>query len=352
MITRRFALTAAALSAPMIARADTPQKLRMTTSWPRNLPGPGVSAQRLADRIGAASGGRLEIALFAAGELSPAFEALDAVASGAADMAHTAAAFWGGKARTAPLFMAGPFGLTPVEHAAWLRFGGGQALYDQLYAEWGVKPFSAGNTGMSMGGWFREPIESVADLDGLRFRMPGLGGAMYRRLGVAQVALPPGEAQIALASGAVDAAEFAGPASDLALGFHQAAKYYYGPGLHEPNGAGELLVNRAVWEGLPADLQAVIVQAAAEEALAGLAESEAMNRAALARLTGEFGVKLRGFPPDVTAALRKAADDLYAALSALDGVEGAVARGYDAMRRGVGRWPAVSQGAFLSVRKG
>ncbi|MEM6491938.1 MAG: TRAP transporter substrate-binding protein DctP, partial [Pseudomonadota bacterium] len=304
----------------------------------------------VADRIAAATGGRIEIQLFAAGELAPALEAMDAVAGGAAQMAHTAPAFWGGKARVAPLFMAGPFGLTPIEHSAWLLHGGGQALWDALYADLGVKPLAAGNTGMSMGGWFKQPIETAADLSGLRWRMPGLGGEMYRRLGVAQVSLSPGEAQIALASGAVDAAEFAGPSSDLALGLHQAADWYYWPGVHEPNGLGELLIDAALWADLPGDLQAAIEQAAAEEALAGLAESELMNRAALDRITGEFGVTLSRFPDAVIAAARDAADDLYAELRALNGLQGRIAAAYDDARRAVGDWPRVSAAGFFDAR--
>ena len=242
-INRRRALKSAAigssavLAAPAVARAEEIQ-WRMATSWPRNLPGPGVTAQRLADRIAALSGGRLQIKLYAAGELVPALEVLDGVASGAAHIGHTAAVFWTGKMPAAPFFLAIPFGMTPHEHVAWIEHGGGQALWDELYADFGVKPFMAGNTGMSMGGWFRRELTGLDDLQGLKFRMPGLGGQMYAPFGIVQVSLPPGETQPALQTGLIDAAEFAGPSSDLALGFYKVTPYYYGPGIHEPNGTG------------------------------------------------------------------------------------------------------------------
>ncbi|MFW5834394.1 MAG: TRAP transporter substrate-binding protein, partial [Pseudomonadota bacterium] len=236
---RRTALTGAltgAVAAPFVARAQTPVRWRMVTSWPENLPGPGVSARRLAERIEALTGGRLRVQVFPAGSLVPAFEVMDAVGAGTAEMGHTAAVFWAGKLPAAPFFLAVPFGLVPHEHDTWIEQGGGQELWDAYYADLGVKPLLAGNTGMSMGGWFREPLERPEDLRGLRFRMPGFGGEMYAPFGIVQVSLPPGETLAALQSGAIDAAEFAGPASDLPLGFHQAARYYYWPGLHEPNG--------------------------------------------------------------------------------------------------------------------
>ncbi len=212
-LPRRAALgaAAAALAAPAIARADTAIEWTMVTSWPRDLPGPGVTAQRLADRIGAMSGGRLKVKLYAAGEIVPAFEVMDAVGGGTAEIGHTASIFWMGKAKVAAVFTAVPFGLMPMEHIAWIEHGGGQALWDELYAGLGVKPFMAGNTGMSMEGWFKRELHGVEDLKGLKFRMPGLGGEMYDPLGIVQVSIPPGEILPALQSGAIDATEFVGP---------------------------------------------------------------------------------------------------------------------------------------------
>ena len=165
-----------------MARAQT-KRWRMVTSWPKRLPGPGMSAERVAERIKALSGGRLEITVSAAGEVVPAFEVLDAVGGGVAEMGHTASFFWQGKEPAAVFYTTVPFGLTPNEHVAWVDAGGGQALWDELYAPFGVKPFMAGNTGVCMGGWFRREIKSRDDIRGVKIRSLGLGGEVYRRLG-------------------------------------------------------------------------------------------------------------------------------------------------------------------------
>ena len=353
-LSRRTALAAAGagVAAPSVARSATPLRWRMVTSWPENLPGPGVSAARVAERTRALTDGRLEVEVFPAGTLVPAFEVMDAVGAGTAEMAHTAAVFWVGKLPAAPFFLAVPFGLVPHEHDAWIGRGGGQELWDAYYADLGVKPFLAGNTGMSMAGWFRRPIDGRADLQGLRFRMPGFGGEVYAPMGIVQVSLPPGETLPALQSGAIDAAEFAGPASDLPLGFYQAARYYYWPGIHEPNGTGEVLVNRAVLGSLPADLRAALAHACAAENAFALAEAEIRNTQALARLTGDLGVELRRLPDEVVAIARTAAADLVAGFAARDGLEGRIARSYRQFVQIEAPWSAVSLEAFLAARRG
>src|SRR5215475_14163147 len=189
-ITRRnFAATgglgavgAAVLAAPAIAQTGK-RRWRMVTSWPKRLPGPGMSAERVAERVRALSGGKLDITVYAAGEVVPAFEVLDAVGNGVADIGHTASFYWQGKMPAAAFFTTVPFGLTPGEHVAWVDAGGGQALWDELYAPFGVKPFMAGNTGVCMGGWFRRDLKSLDDVKGLKVRSLGLGGEIYRRLG-------------------------------------------------------------------------------------------------------------------------------------------------------------------------
>src|SRR5688572_342087 len=213
----RAAVLAPAIAAPSLARAQS-RRWRMVTSWPKRLPGPGLSAERIAERIAALSGGRLQISVSAAGEVVPAFEVLDAVGGGVAEIGHTAAFFWQGKMPAANFFTTVPFGLTPNEHVAWVEAGGGQALWDELYRPFGVKPFMGGNTGVCMGGWFRREIKSLADLKGLKLRSLGLGGEVFRRLGATSVSIPPGEIFPALQSGVVDGAEFTTPASDIALG--------------------------------------------------------------------------------------------------------------------------------------
>ena len=352
-VTRRSAIGAAvatAISTPAIAKAADKIKWRMITSWPRNLPGPGVTAQRLADRITAMSDGAIEVSLFAAGEIVGAFEVLDAVSANVADLGHTASVFWSGKMPSAPFFLAVPFGLTPLEHTAWIEHGGGQALWDELYGDFGIKPYLAGNTGMSMGGWFKNEIHETADLKGLKFRMPGLGGEMYKPMGVVQVSLPPGEILPALQSGAIDAAEFAGPSSDLALGFHKAAPFYYGPGIHEPNGSGECIVNKKALDALPPSLKAVVENACRSEAAYALAEADHRNAAALKAMIDNHKVELRSFPIEVIDAARASAKEVMAAFGAMGGIEGRIYRSYTEMQIGLERWSLTSLEAFLGAR--
>jgi TRAP-type mannitol/chloroaromatic compound transport system substrate-binding protein len=283
MTTRRnFTIGATAaglLAAPAIARAQT-QKWRMVTSWPKRLPGPGMSAERVAERIRSLSGGRLDITVHAAGEMVPAFEVLDAVGNGVADMGHTASFYWQGKMPAASFFTTVPFGLTPGEHVAWIEAGGGQGLWDELYAPFGVKPFMGGNTGVCMGGWFRREVKSLADLRGLKLRTLGLGGEVYRRLGVTPQTTPPAEILISLQSGVIDGAEFVGPGTDIALGLYRVAPFYYYPGFNKPNGTGECIISLKAWNALSDELKAVVVHACATEANYALAEMERLNAAA------------------------------------------------------------------------
>src|SRR6266849_6145822 len=229
-ITRRKFFTAgaagmsAAVAMPAVATAQA-RRWRMVTSWPKRLPGPGMSAERVAERIRTLSGGRLDIAVHAAGEVVPAFEVLDAVGGNVAEMGHTASFFWQGKMPAAVFFTTVPFGLTPGEHVAWVDAGGGQALWDELYAPFGVKPFMGGNTGVCMGGWFRNEIKRKADLSGTKIRSLGLGGEGYRRLGATPQTTPPAEIRTSRQSGVIDAVEFVGPGTDIALGLYRVASF-------------------------------------------------------------------------------------------------------------------------------
>src|SRR5438445_2958643 len=214
-----------AVAAPAVARAQH-RRWRMVTSWPKRLPGPGMSAERVAERIAALSGGRLQIAVHAAGEVVPAFEVLDAVGSGVAEMGHTAAFYWQGKEPAAVYFTTVPFGLVPSEHVAWIEAGDGQVLWDEVYAPFGVKPFMGGNTGVCMGGWFRRELNGADDVRGLKIRSLGLGGEIYRRLGAIPQTTSPGEILTSMQSGLIDGAEFVGPGSDIAAGLCRLATAY------------------------------------------------------------------------------------------------------------------------------
>ncbi|SCZ32705.1 TRAP transporter substrate-binding protein [Afifella marina] len=355
-ISRRSLLAAgaAAAGAGALARPALAQsriEWSMVTSWPKNLPGPGVSAERIARDIETASRGRMVVQVRAAGEIVPALAVFDAVSEGTAEMAHTASLFWAGKAKAAPVFTAAPFGLTPLEHITWIDHGGGQALWDELYRPFGVKPFMAGNTGFQMGGWYRGEINSLDDFKGLKIRMPGLGGEVARRLGATPVSLPASEILPALQSGTIDATEFLGPWSDLAMGFWQVAKNYYWPGFHEPNGTGEGLVSISAWQELPDDLKAIVRHVLAVENIRGLGEAEWENARALEQLTQDKGVVLRRFPDDFLAAARQASDDVFDELAETGGVQTEIVESYRSARARMQPWSEVSEAALLAARR-
>jgi len=356
-ITRRTLARCAALglagslAAPRIARGET-RRWRMVTSWPRRLPGPGISAERVAERIAALSGGRLQVTVHAAGELVPPFEVLDAVASGVAEMAHTASFYWQGKEPAAVFFTTVPFGLTPGEHVAWIDVGGGQALWDELYAPFGAKPFMAGNTGVCMGGWFRRELHGVEDLKGLKIRSLGLGGEVYRRLGAVAQTTAPGEMLTSMQSGLIDGAEFVGPGSDIALGLYRIATFYYAPGFNKPNGTGECILSLKAWEALDSELKAIVRHACAVEAGFALAEMERLNFEALAALTGQHGVQLRGFPESLIRAARQEAGAVVGEVAARSAAARRIHDSYVSFRDRSAAWSRISIKAVLEARGG
>ena len=355
MTTRRqFTVAAGAsaaglLAAPAIAQSQA-LKWRMVTSWPKRLPGPGMSAERIAERVRALSGGKLDIVVYAAGEVVPAFEVLDAVGNGVADIGHTASFYWQGKTPAAAFFTTVPFGLTPGEHVAWVEAGGGQALWDELYTPFGVKPFMGGNTGVCMGGWFRRELKSLADVRGLKLRTLGLGGEVYRRLGATPQTTPPAEILVSLQSGVIDGAEFVGPGTDIALGLYRVAQSYYYPGFNKPNGTGECIVSLKAWNALSDELKAVIAHACATEANYALAEMERLNAQALEVLVNEHKVKLAAFPQDIVDAARKQADEVLGELAGRSAITGKVHASYVAFRARTAPWSRISIESVLRAR--
>lgn len=353
MITRRRVAGALGLlgtvAAPAVALAQT-RRWRLVTSWPKRLPGPGMSAERVAQRIATLSGGRLQITVHAAGEVVPAFEVLDAVGSGVAEMGHTAAFFWQGKQPAAVFYTTVPFGLTPAEHVAWVEAGGGQALWDELYAPFGVKPLMAGNTGVCMGGWFRRELAGADDLKGMKIRSLGLGGEVYRRLGATPQTTSPGEILTSMQSGLIDGAEFVGPGSDIALGLYRVASFYYAPGFNKPNGTGECIVSLKAWEALDTELKAIVQHACANEAAFALAEMERLNAEALAALTEQHGVRLRIFPQPLVAAARRHSADVVAELAAKSAIARRIHDSYVTFRDRTAGWSRISIKAVLEAR--
>ena len=271
----------------------------MITCWPRDFPGGGTHSQKLAQRITEASDGRLEIKNFAAGELVPAFEVFDAVREGTAECGHAAPYYWISKHKAIPFFCTVPGGMTASEKAAWIIYGGGQQLWDELYAEFGVKSFLCGNTGVQMGGWFQKEINSLEDFQGIKMRMPGLGAEVVNRMGGTAVNMPAGEIMPALQSGVIDAAEWVGPWNDLALGFYKVANYYYGPGFHEGSTSNELIMNKESYEALSNDLKIIVRDACHAAALEAPAEFFANSGLSLDVLVNKHNVDVRPFPKDV-----------------------------------------------------
>jgi TRAP-type mannitol/chloroaromatic compound transport system substrate-binding protein len=291
---------AAAFPTPAIAQGK--QEWRMVTTWPKNFPGLGVGAQRVADRITELSDGRLTIKVYSAGELVPPLQALDAVIEGSAEMSHGAAYYWFGKSKALAFFTGVPYGMTTNELSAWVRYMGGQEIWDEVYDQFGVKGFLSGNTGTQAGGWFRNELTGVSDLEGIKFRTPGLGGQVWEKLGATVVNMAGGEIFQALQSGALDAAEFVGPYNDLALGFYQVAKNYYFPSFVEPGLATELTVNKDKFMALPKDLQKIVEVACQADYEQMTADFYSHDPDALNTLVQKHGVTVRQFPEDILKA--------------------------------------------------
>lgn len=330
--------------------AAKPLHWKMVTSWPANFPGLGTSATKLAEMIGRMSGGRLTVKVFGGGELVPPFEVFDAVSRGTAEMGHSGAYYWKGKSEAAQFFCAVPFGLSAQEMNGWLHHGGGLELWRELYAGFNLVPFPAGNTGVQMAGWFNKEIRSLEDLKGLKMRIPGLGGEVLQRLGGAPVNIPGSELFTAMQTGALDATEWVGPYNDLAFGLHTVAKYYYYPGWQEPGATLECMVNKAAYEALPADLQAIVAQACQAVNDDMLADYTAQNQRALETLVTEHGVELRPLPDDVLAALKQTADAVIAEIAAKDAFTQKVYDSFRKFRDAVRAWHQIAEVAFYRAR--
>ena len=304
---------AAATTFPKPAISQGRVQWRMVTAWPKGLPGLGTGAENLARRITEMTEGQVSVKVFSGGELVPPNQCFDAVQSGTAEMGHDIAGFNLGKHRAFAYFFGVPFGMTYSEHIAWLHYGGGQALWDELSAGFGLRSYAVGNIGSNIFGWFKKPILSLNDMQGLKMRMPGLGGDVIRKLGAQALVLPGGEIYTALQTGTIDAAEFTGPANDLALGFYQAAPVVMYPGIHEPGPVQEVLVNKAKYDALTPSVQRIIdvaCQAAHEDMMA---EYKWINSQAIKTMVDKHGVKFTRLPDDVLKGLGKASGEVLQA---------------------------------------
>jgi TRAP-type mannitol/chloroaromatic compound transport system substrate-binding protein len=288
------------------------------TSWPPKFPGLGIAVDNLAERVAAASNGRLKIKVYGGGELVPAFEAFDAVSRGAVEMGHDASYYHKGKVAAAQFFTAVPFGMNAAEWSGWLHYGGGLELWRELYAPFNIVPFPCGNTGVQMGGWFNKEINTVDDLNGLKMRIPGLGGEVLKRAGGTPITMPGAEIFTSLQTGAIDATEWVGAYNDIAFGLHKAADYYYYPGWQEPGAGLELMVNADAWAALPADLQSIVELACQAITTDMLAEYTHGNALALQQLEENPDVDVRPFPDEVLSLLKQHTLDIVSELSETD----------------------------------
>ncbi len=338
----------ATVAAPAIVKAA--KEVVMVSTWPRDFPGLGTGAQRLAKRIEDLSEGQLKIQYFAAGERVGAFDSFDAVASGNAQMYHAADYYWKGKHPAWAYYTAVPFGFTYSEMCAWVYHGGGQALWDELAGGFGLKCLPAGNTGVQMGGWFNKEINSADDLKGLKMRIPGLGGDVMAKLGASPVSLPGGQIYENLVSGAIDATEWVGPWNDYFMKFYEAAKYYYYPGMHEPASQLALGMNKSWWEGLTDGERRLIEHAAGMENNYMMAEYNNNNGSFLAKLRKEHGVKLRRFNEDVYDSFGEAAKEVFETARAHSDLAERTHASFLKARADVGGWMNLSDGPYLQER--
>jgi len=324
---------------------------KLVTTWPKNYPGLGTAPENFARLVQRMSNGRLQIKVFGAGQLVPALEVFDAVSQGTAQMGHGSAYYWKGKIPASPFFTTVPFGLNAQEMNGWLHYGGGLELWREAYQPFNLIPFAAGNTGVQMGGWFNREINSVADLKGLKMRIPGIGGEVITRAGGDAVNIAGGEVYTAMQTHVIDATEWVGPYNDLAFGFYQVAKYYYYPGWHEPGPSLELIVNKTAFESLPADLQAMVEVAARAVNQDMLDEYTARNNQALNELVQNHGVEVRQFPDDVITSLHSISQQVLAELAASDELAGRVYRSQQAFQKQAQAYHALSEEAYYRIRR-
>lgn len=340
----------ATLAGASYVHAAKPIKWKMVTTWPKNFPGLGTGANHLAELINDMSGGRINVKVYAAGEIVPAFETFDAVSSGSAEMGHGAAYYWKGKSAAAQFFSTIPFGLTAQEMNGWLYVGGGMQLWRELYHDFNLIPMATGNTGVQMAGWFNKEINSMNDLKGLKMRIPGLGGEVLRRAGGTPVTLPGGELFNALKNHNIDASEWVGPYNDLAFALYKAAKYYYYPGWHEPGTTLECIINKKAYSSLPKDLQKIVEIASEAANQYMLSEYTARNNQALETLVNKHKVKIRRLPDDVLDQLLKLSTQVVEELAQKDNMTKKIYASLDKFRQQSITWHALSEQAYLNAR--
>jgi TRAP-type mannitol/chloroaromatic compound transport system substrate-binding protein len=340
---------AGSLLSPAIAQGV--KEFKLVTGYPRDVPGTGATPERLAQSIAAMSDGRLKVTVYPADTLVRALEVFDAVSAGVADMYFTDEKYFQNKAPALNFFSTVPYGLTTDEFHAWILFGGGQSLWDEVGAQFNIKSLMLQNTGVQMGGWFTKEINTPEDFKGLRYRMPELGAEVLRRMGATVVLIPVGEVADALKSGAIDAAEFVGPWTDIWLGFDKVADYYYYPGFHEPGFNAALGINKTLWDGFTAAERALIEAAAQAETTRSLAEFNAENIKSLGILRADKRIKILRFNDDLIKTFGKLSKEVLADTAAQDPLTRKVYDSYMAFLAGVMDWGELSETGYRDTRR-
>lgn len=361
MIKRRQILNTAAIAAgtavtlaacgrtQTAANIQTTQpniRWRMATSWTKSLiifSGADVISRRVKEM----TNGHFTITPFAAGEVVPGLQVMDAVQAGTVECGHTASYYYTGKNPALAFGTTVPFGLNAQQQNSWLYHGGGLETIQKIYSDFNIINFPAGNSGTQMGGWFKRQINTVADLQGLKMRIPGIGGQIMSRMGVNVQVLPAGEIFLALDRGAIDAAEWVGPYDDEKLGLHKAAQFYYYPGWSEPGPTLDILINRSAWNQLPPEYQAILKTAAYEANMNMLCEYDALNSQALARLTAG-GTKLVPFSREIMQASQTASFDFLEENASQDKTFKEVYQQWKAFRQQVFDWNRVNELSYAN----
>jgi TRAP-type mannitol/chloroaromatic compound transport system substrate-binding protein len=307
-------LATSAVAAPAIAQSSPEIKWRLTASWPKSLDTLYGGCEYFTKRIGEITDNKFQIQPFAAGEIVPGLQVLDAVQNGTVEMGNTALYYYWGKDPAFTFGTALPFGLNSRQMISWLRHGGGEELLNELLKSYNSIGFAAGNTGAQMGGWFRKEIKSLDDLKGVKMRIGGFAGTIMSKVGAVPQQLAAGDIYPALEKGSIDAAEWVGPYDDEKLGFVKVARYYYYPGWWEGCGQSHNIINLTKWNELPKNYQAAVISASNDTWEWVLAKYDATNPVALKRLIGA-GAQLRAFPPDVMDACYKTSNEIYTDLS-------------------------------------
>ncbi|MEK9989014.1 MAG: ABC transporter substrate-binding protein [Halieaceae bacterium] len=337
-------------SAPETSSPTDVIEWKLVTTWPKGLPGLGAAPENFARRVNEASGGRLRIRVFGAGEIVPAFEVFDAVSGGVAEAGHGAAYYWKGKIPAAVFFTAVPFGMTAQEVNGWLHYGGGLPLWRELYAPFGVIPYAGGSTGVQMAGWFNKRLNNRSDLAGLKMRIPGLAGEVFDAAGGSAVRIAGGEVYTSMQTGVIDAVEWVGPYNDRTLGLMEVGEYYYYPGWHEPGAMLETIINAEALAALPEDLQAIVRIAARATNTDMLDDFTANNSESLQILLRDFDTEVLPLPDDVMDALYEQSQIAMQALMDSDPMAKKIAASYFAFADKVRTYHEISERAYLNGR--